>query len=153
VPLFLRFVWQCVCLGDPNVWNVNPLGVHTLMPRVVQVGEPGRGVAKMPCRIPTAITITSSFLRATPHPLSILFALPPDIPEPPPPLTLPTDPAIHSQKRIRIALRQYFLAFPRVFALTLRPSARQLAGPSRPLYRFQRWRGKDYANGEGENGE
>jgi len=39
-----------------------------------------------------------------PNPLLILFPLPLNIPEPLPPLTLPANPAIQTQKRIRITL-------------------------------------------------
>lgn len=91
-------------------------------------------------------------LPATPHPLLILFPLPFDIPKPPPTLSLSANPAIQSQKRIRVAFAQHLFALPRVLALWVPSLAGNLTRPLRILYRLQRRKGDDDAERKEEDG-
>ena len=69
-----------------------------------------------------------------PNPLLILLPLPLNIPESLPPLPFPTNPAIQTQKRIRIALTQHLLALFCVVALAVSSFPRDLARPLCVLY-------------------
>jgi len=98
-------------------------------------------------------TVLNHLLSPTlPNPLLILFPLPLNIPETPPPLSLPTNPAIQPQKRIRITLTQNLLALFCVVALAVSSFPRNLARPLRVLYWLQRRKRYDDAEGEDEDG-